>query len=395
MSTTVTPRQQIDVEKEVRERYAGAAAAPEAALCCPTLKLEPRYLEALPDEIIAKDYGCGDPSRYVRPGETVVDLGSGAGKACYIMAQIVGETGRVIGVDFNPPMLSLARKYQDEIAGKLGYANTRFVKARIQDLALDLDKVDAWLNAHPVRTAEDLVALESECARLRREEPLIPDNSVDVVVSNCVLNLVQQDQKAQLFSEIFRVLRNGGRAVISDICCDEPPTERILNDPELWSGCISGAFLEQRFPQMFAEAGFYGVELLDRHDEPWQVIDGIEFRSVTIRAFKGKQGPCLERNQAVMYKGPWKAVTDDDGHMLRRGERMAVCDKTFRIMTNPAGPYAGQIVAVPPREEIPLDEAKPFDCRRRDARDPRETKGLEYRETVPASGDVCCGPDCC
>ncbi len=384
-----------NVESEVRRRYREAARQAEPALCCPT-EYDPRLIEILPQEIIEKDYGCGDPSVYVSEGETVVDLGSGAGKICYILSQKVGPQGRVIGVDFNDEMLRLARKYIGEIGDKLGYRNVRFVKAKIQDLALDLERAEGWLRAHPIRSVEQLSDFEAECEQWRRQEPLIPDSSVDVVVSNCVLNLVRPQDKQKLFAEIFRVLKRGGRVVISDIVCDEDPTPSILADPALWSGCIAGAFREDRFLEMFEEAGFYGIEILSRQDKLWQVIEGIEFRSITVRAFKGKEGPCLERNQAVIYKGPWKSVRDDDGHTLHRGRRMAVCDKTFKILTDPSGPYNRDIIAVPPYEEIPLDQAPAFNCKGTGIRHPRETKGLEYRETVINEGAACeCGPGGC
>jgi hypothetical protein len=99
---------------------------------------------------------------------------------------------------------------------------------------------------------------------------------------------------------------------------------------------------------------------VDKRDEtPWRTVEGIEFRSVTVTAYKGKEGPCRERNQAVIYKGPWSEVRDDDGHVLERGVPTAVCDKTFRIYTS--GPYGQDIFPVPPRIEVPLDEAGPFD----------------------------------
>jgi len=126
------------IEKEVLRRYGQGARQAERGLCCPTEYDRPT-LELLPREIIEKDYGCGDPSRYARSGDTVVDLGSGAGKICYILAQKVGAEGRVIGVDFNDNMLALARRYLDEMARKLGHGNVRFVKGKIQDLALDLE----------------------------------------------------------------------------------------------------------------------------------------------------------------------------------------------------------------------------------------------------------------
>jgi arsenite methyltransferase len=381
------------IEAEVRRRYAEGAREVAPGLCCP-ISYDADLLRLLPREIIEKDYGCGDPSKYVGPGDRVLDLGSGAGKICYMLAQKVGAEGNVIGVDFNDAMLALSRKHQDDMAGKLGYANVQFVKGRIQDLALNLDLAQDYLENHPVRTVEDVEALEAECERLRTERPMIPDSSVDVVVSNCVLNLVRPQDKEKLFAEIHRVLDRGGRAVISDIVCDENPTPEMIADPDLWTGCISGAFREDEFLRAFENAGFYGIEILERQDEPWHVIDGIEFRSITVRAFKGKEGLCLERKQAAVYKGPWKSVTDDDGHTLYRGQRMAVCDKTFSIYTDPAGPYVGEIVPIKPREEIPLENAAPFKCNGSNIRQPQETKGKDYRETSPG-GELCCGPDCC
>ena len=202
--------EKYDIETAVLERYKGGARQRQAELCCP-VEYEGQYLEIIPDEIIAKDYGCGDPSRYVKPGETVLDLGSGSGKICYILSQKVGQYGQVIGVDFNDEMLSLSRKYQGEIAGKLGYQNVRFVKGKIQDLALDFDAAQRWLDANPIASIEQVGNFHAECDRLRKEQPLIPENSVDVVVSNCVLNLVRPEDKQQLFAEIYRVLKRGQR----------------------------------------------------------------------------------------------------------------------------------------------------------------------------------------
>ncbi len=143
------------------------------------------------------------------------------------------------------------------------------------------------------------------------------------------------------------------------------------------------------------QAAFYGIEILRRGSEPRQVIEGIEFRSVTIQAFKGKEGPCIERLQAVIYKGPWRSVTDDDGHTLHRGQRMAVCDKTFRIYTRE--PYGADIVAVPPLEEVAAERIEPFDCSRDAIRHVRETKGQDYVVTRVRTDATCCGPDdtCC
>ena len=254
------------IESAVRDRYAKASQAHEACLCVPSDGYDASLLQVLPQEIIDRDYGCGDPSRHVRPGETVLDLGSGGGKVCYICAQKVGPTGRVIGVDFNPPMLELARKYQRQIGDAIGFHNVEFRRGRIQDLRVDLDAVDGWVAAHPVRGADDYLALQEHLDGL---PPMVAVASVDVVVSNCVLNLVGTGQKRQLFAEMFRVVRPGGRCVISDIVSDRDVPQTLQDDPELWSGCISGAFREDRFTAAFADAGFTGVTTLERSADPW------------------------------------------------------------------------------------------------------------------------------
>src|SRR5262249_13533029 len=297
----------IHSEEAVRKRYSGAARAKEAALCCP-VTYDPRYLEVIPDEIIERDYGCGDPSPFVEPGDTVLDLGSGAGKVCYIAAQIAGPAGKIIGIDFNTDMLTLARQHQPAIRAKLGYDNVVFHRARIQDLRLSLDEVEAYLGARPVRSASQLAEIEAFSERLRASAPLIPDESVDVVISNCVLNLVPDGQKEQLFAEMYRVLKRGGRVAICDIVSDEEGPGELKKDTKLWSGCIAGAMREDRFLEAFERAGFYGIELARYDEKPWQTVRGIEFRSATVTARKGKEGPCLERHQAVIYKGPWKEV---------------------------------------------------------------------------------------
>jgi len=381
----------MDPEQAVRSRYERAAKVYEKDLCC-FVQYDPKLLEVIPDEVVQRDYGCGDPTPFVRPGDVVVDLGCGAGKLCFILAQIVGAEGRVIGVDCNDEMLKVARRNRPIVAQRLGYDNVEFRRGMIQDLKLDLDAVEDYLRSHPVTSAPDWLQLRSVEETLRRERPMVPDESVDCVVSNCVLNLVRHQDRQQLFNEIYRVLRRGGRAAISDIVADEPVPEHLRNDPELWSGCISGAFQEEEFLRAFEDAGFHGIQLINYSERPWRVIEGIEFRSVTVLAYKGKDGPCLERNQAVIYLGPFKRVEDDDGHVFRRGERTAVCDKTFRLLLSE--PYTGMFQPIEPRDPVPVEKAAPFDCRRSRRRHPRETKGIDYRETTQPTTD-CCGPSCC
>jgi arsenite methyltransferase len=384
----------LDVETAVRQRYSLGAKGVQADLCCPT-SYDPKYLEAIPQEVLERDYGCGDPSRYLCEGETVLDLGSGTGKICFIASQVVGPLGRVIGIDMNDDMLSVARRNSPEVARRVGYSNVDFGKGKIQDLALDLEALELWLNAHPVRSSGDLIAMEAYIAEIKTGRPLVASNSIDVVVSNCVLNLVTPSAKQTLFSEIYRVLRRGGRAVISDIVSDEEVPAHLQQNPTLWSGCVSGALREDRFLQAFEEAGFYGISIQERQHQPWRTVEGIEFRSVTVSAYKGKEGTCWDHKQAVVYKGPFKQVMDDDGHVLRRGARVAVCEKTFSIYSRE--PYASHFELVEPLVRPAADQAQPFPCNKGVLlRDPRETKGQDYRLTTDAKRSSC-GPngDCC
>jgi len=382
----------MTVIDSVRDRYAKGAQAVVPELCCP-VDYDASLLKVLPQEIIDRDYGCGDPSKFVHKGDVVVDLGSGGGKICYMASQIAGPEGRVIGVDATDDMLALARDNQKLVGDRIGWHNVEFKHGWIQDMALDRDKLSAWLAENPVTDLAGIEALEAESRRLRTEEPMIPDGSADLVLSNCVLNLVGSDEKEQLFREIARVLKKGGRAAISDIVSDEDVPVAMQNNPDLWSGCISGAMREDRFMQAFADVGLYGVEVAAYQTEPWAVVEGIEFRSMTVIAYKGKEGPCMEHNEAVIYKGPWSEVRDDDGHVLKRGERTAVCKKTFGIYNS--APYTDSIIPIKPLIEVSAADAKEFDCMSDGTRDPQTTKfGVERENSLP---DSCCEPEsgCC
>src|SRR5881397_4333051 len=170
-------------ESIVRQRYATGAKERADKLCCP-IDYESAYLNVIPQEVIERDYGCGDPSRYLRDGETVLDLGSGTGKICFIAAQIVGPNGKVIGVDMTDEMLEVARRNTPIVAERLGYANVEFRKGRIQDLALDLEMLDQELRRNPITDAASFLAADELAEDLRLGHPLIASDSIDVVVSN-------------------------------------------------------------------------------------------------------------------------------------------------------------------------------------------------------------------
>ena len=240
--------------QSVKERYAEAAKARESKLCCP-VNYDPSYLEAIPKAVIERDYGCGDPSRFVGEGDAVLDLGAGSGKTCFIAAQIVGPQGQVIGVDMTDEMLELARSSQAAVAGSIGFDNVEFRHGHIQDLRTDLDLVDAYLREHPLASAHDYKAFQEYLRKIRQEAPLVASESVDVIISNCVLNLVPDDEKSALFHEMYRVLRIGGRVAVCDIVSDEESPERLKEDPELWSGCVSGALQEHAFLRQLEDCG--------------------------------------------------------------------------------------------------------------------------------------------
>src|SRR6266699_3333855 len=381
----------IRKETVVRQRYAAAAKDRSEKLCCP-VEYSSEYLTVIPQEVIERDYGCGDPSRYLREGETVLDLGSGTGKICFIAAQIVGPKGKVIGVDMTDEMLEVARRNAPTVAERMGFANVEFRKGRIQDLALDLELLDQQLKGNPITDAASFLAADELGEELRVKHLLIASDSVDVVISSCVLNLVEPKSKRHLFDEIFRVMTKSVRAVISDIVSDEEVPEEMQQDPELWSGCISGAFIEEGLLAAFERAGFYGIQILKRDLDPWRTVQGIEFRSVTVEAFKGKQGECFERNQAVIYRGPFKEVLDDDNHRVERGKRYAVCDKTYNLYKK--APYREFFEFVDPIVDVSLAEANPFDYSRTSLRHPKETKGEDYDVTIKADNKCCDGGRC-
>src|SRR5260370_26709244 len=226
-------------ETMVRQRYAAGAKERADRLCCP-VEYESKYLKVIQQEVMERDYGCGDPSRYLREGEVVVDLGSGTGKICFIAAQIVGPKGKVVGVDMTDEMIEVARRNAPIVAERLGYANVEFRKGRIQDLSLDLRKLDVELKKRPITDAASFLTADELAQELRVRQPLIANDSIDVVVSNCVLNLVEPNSKRQLFDEIFRVLRNGGGTGLSHLRAGPPLPAPFPHNRAPLSACSYG-----------------------------------------------------------------------------------------------------------------------------------------------------------
>ena len=291
------------VRKSVNEFYATAAIQPQKKLCCPT-NYNPADLSHIPPEVLDISYGCGSPvtQASIELGESVLDLGSGGGIDCFIAAKMVGEQGKVIGVDMTDEMLRNANASREIVARNLGFDNVRFMKGFLEEIPL-------------------------------------ADECVDLVTSNCVINLSAQKEK--VFQEIFRILKTGGRFVISDIVSDREAPVSMKRDKILWSECISGAVTEKEFFHITKESGFYGLEVVNRY--LYNEVDGFKFYSVTARGYKYmKSTECKYTGQYAIYKGPCSSVSDDDGHTYPAGIPVEVCTDTVWKLSNP--PYKGMFI---------------------------------------------------
>ncbi|MBI3083616.1 MAG: methyltransferase domain-containing protein [Candidatus Omnitrophica bacterium] len=309
----------FDVEKPrkiVQQFYGQAAEEPQAELCCPT-KYDPEEVGHIPQEVLDRFYGCGSPvtSANPQPGEVYVDLGSGAGIDCFIAAKHVGPTGRVIGIDMTDQMLAVARESQRKVADALGYDVVEFRRGFLETIPVE-------------------------------------DRSADVVTSNCVVNL--SPDKPKVFAELWRILRDHGRAVIADIVSDREVPPRLKVNERLWGECIVGALTEEQFLAMLEQAGFYGLSVMKKTF--WKTIEGFNFFSVTVQGFKfEKTQGCTYIGQTAIYRGPFKAVLDEEGHCFPRNVAVSVCTDTASKLSHP--PYAGLFTVVEPdgsRRELSL-----------------------------------------
>lgn len=291
------------VRKSVNEFYAAAAIQPQKELCCPT-SYNAADISHIPLEALNISYGCGSPvtQANIKPGENVLDLGSGGGIDCFIAAKMAGEQGQIIGVDMTDEMLRNANATREIVARNLGYNNVRFMKGFLEEIP-------------------------------------VTDECVDLVTSNCVINLSAQKEK--VFQEIFRVLKAGGRFVISDIVSDREVPVSMKQDKKLWGECISGAITEAEFFNITRKIGFYGLEIVNRY--LYKEVDGFTFYSITARGHKFKKSKeCVYTGQYAIYKGPFSNVSDDDGHTYPVGMPIEICTDTAWKLSNP--PYEGMFI---------------------------------------------------
>ncbi len=219
----------------IKEKYGKAATGARTSSCCGGNSCDPitsnlydaSQTGALPAEAVNASLGCGNPTALIdlQPGQTVLDLGSGGGIDVLLSARRVGPAGKVYGLDMTDEMLALARENQL----KAGATNVEFLKGEIEHIPL-------------------------------------PDNTVDVIISNCVINL--SADKDQVLREAFRVLKPGGRFAVSDVVVRGAVPAEIRRSVELWVGCVAGALEESEYRAKLGAAGFAEVEV-----DPWRVYD--------------------------------------------------------------------------------------------------------------------------
>ena len=320
----------------VRRFYEDRAVTPDETLLNPVSYDEPGD-RVHPTEARVRLYGCGSPvtDADVRPGESIVDLGCGTGVECFIAGRAVGARGRAVGVDMSDAMLDIALRSRPAVRDALGCDNTTFVKG--------------YLEAIP-----------------------LADGVADLVISNCVVNL--NHHKRRVFQEIFRILKPGGRLVISDVVAETEPPPAIRADHQLIGECIGGAMVEEVLFGMLRDLGFVNTSIVKRF--PYRTIQGHPFFSLTFRAWRPEEATRREISDAI-YGGPFRAVVADDGTVLRKGVRqrlsigsrldpaslgeagILLLDSVSGSVTNLEAKQGCACSVAPSAKDIPASEAVP------------------------------------
>ena len=287
----------------------------KTSACCSTETLPALVrplMNNIHDEIMDKFYGCGAPFPTALKGQTVLDLGCGTGRDCYLLSQLVGESGKVIGIDMTEEQLAVARKHLNYQMEKFGYrkTNVEFHQGYIEDL----------------KTVG------------------IADNSVDVIVSNCVTNL--SPDKPRLFREVFRVLKPGGELYFSDVFADRRIPSNLATEPTLLGECLGGAMYVEDFRRLLIQLGVPDYRVIAKSkieitDELVQALIGhVGFYSITIRAFKlsDLEDKCEDFGQVAYYLGSIPgAETEfrlDDHHLFKKNTPVLVCGNTASMLKN-------------------------------------------------------------
>lgn len=302
-----------DSVKDYYGKVLKSSADLQTSACCLAEALPAHVLAILKDvhpEVKDRFYGCGSPIPPALEGITVLDLGSGSGRDCYVLSKLVGEQGRVIGLDMTDEQLAVARKHAGYHAEKFGYKqpNTEFVQGYIEEL----------------------------------DAAGIPDNSVDLVISNCVLNL--SPDKPRVFREIFRVLKPGGELYFSDVFADRRVPPPLNTDAVLLGECLGGALYIEDFRRVMAQAGCADARVVSatkltlNNPDISRMAGFINFYSMTVRAFKlSLEDRCEDYGQVATYRGtlaehPHRYALDDH-HLFETGRPMLVCGNTADMIS--------------------------------------------------------------
>lgn len=305
---------QTSVTQTVKDYYGRvlqSSADLKTSACCLTETLPLHVREALRDvhpEVLERFYGCGSPIPPALDGATVLDLGSGSGRDCYVLSRLVGAAGRVIGVDMTDEQLAVARRHLAWHAERYGYANVEFRTGYIEDLGA----------------------------------AGIADASVDLVISNCVLNL--SPDKPRCFGEIFRVLKPGGELYFSDVFADRRVPAPLAADPVLLGECLGGALYVEDFRRLLAQVGcpdarvVASTPLTLNNPEIERKAGHIRFSSTTVRAFKlALEDRCEDFGQVATYLGSEPnhphAFVLDDHHRFETGRPMLICGNTADMLS--------------------------------------------------------------
>jgi len=266
----------------VREFYAQAAITANKDIINPLAPAR-KNADFVPESARKHSYGCGSPVTDGAPqqGETLVDLGSGSGIECFMASESVGRSGKVFGIDMTDEMLQLANGAKSEVAERLGYGNVAFKKGFLEQIPL-------------------------------------PDAQADVVISNCVINL--SPDKRMTYQEILRILKPGGRLVVSDIVTDTAIPARIRNNVRYRGECLGGAMQQEELVAMMAAAGFVSIRFIKRF--PYRQIENMDFFSLTYEAIKPDIVP--GEQVSVIYCGPHGGIYAESGIFLVKGRVMQI-----------------------------------------------------------------------
>ncbi len=326
----------------ISETYSRAAKNTDPSLCCAIDyrdEFPPEEISHIPQQVLDRNYGCGIPPGLLQlvEGASVLDLGPGLGRDCFVAAKKVGPQGQVFGLDMNPDMLRQAERYRRQVEQRLGYSNVRFLEGRF-DVQIPLE-----------------------------------DESIDVIFSNCVNNLALD--KPAAYREMFRVLRNGKKISFSDIVSYEPLSARLRDNKRAWADCVAGVLSYSELTEVLTQASFQaialtpqslwrnGEEVLEAYfDETTslssperEALERVRLYSVAVEAFKpivDPTGECYWRGQFALYRGPGTAfhLDADPDHVFSAGIAKEVCEKTATILKSE--PFHRHFTVFEPQGEV-------------------------------------------